>query len=90
MWGTQKQMSIESVFKTILKKSFICCHPAQSFECGSVGRHFFVLQTELNWRDFKYELKKGMPFIPVHSPFSSSSIYYSTFSAFLKGNTEEI
>ena len=31
-----------------------------------------------------------MTFNPVHSPFSSSSIYYSTFKAFLKGNTEEI
>ena len=40
------------------------------------------------------EFKKGMAFNPAHSPFSSSSIYYSSFSAFLnfklKGNTEEI
>ena len=50
----------------------------------------FTSQTELIGRYFKYELKKGMTFIPVHSPFSSSSIYYSTFSVFLKGNTEEI
>ena len=31
-----------------------------------------------------------MTFILDHSPFSSSSIYYSTFWAFFKGNTEEI
>ena len=69
-------------------KPFVCCYSTQNFECGSVGRHF--LQTELNRRAFKYGLMKGMAFIPVHTPFSSSSIYYSTFSAFLKGNTEEI
>ena len=37
-------------------RNFVCCHLTQNFECGSVGRHF-VLQTELNGRDFKYESK---------------------------------
>ena len=52
------------------------CHLTKSFECGSVGRHFFFFFFffyKPNWildrRDFKYELKKGMTFIPVQFRF---------------------
>ena len=76
-----------------LKNNLFAVTRIKSFECGLVGKHFFFFffyKLKLNERDFKSELKKGTTFIPVHFPFSSPSVYQNTFSAFLKGNREEI
>ena len=55
----------KTIGKAILKNNLFAV--TQNFECGSVGGQFF-LQTELNGRDFKYELKREwhiFQFIPL-------------------------
>ena len=76
----------KNLHKAVLKKIICFLSPRlKTFECGSVGRQFlFFLQTELNGRDFKYELKKGMTFISVHFPFNSSSICWAHSQHFLR------